>query len=997
MTYEVYYIADFFYFYINHWTEMLKISQKYLFLLFILAPVLIFSQNTQRIDSLLGSLSQTKDDTQRCDTYKTLFNEYIRNNIDKARYYNELGLNLARKIHYSFGIAEAIYNLSSVYRIQGKYDSALAIMAEAKSIYITIPDSNAYADCLGDIGYLYTLKNDAKNALINLIEAREIYRKTGGRKNLALLYNRFASLYQSQNLFDSALAYYKKSLEINEATGFRLGCSVNLINMGNIYEAMHDYKTAISYCRQALEIKEKLGDKQGIGKCLNNIGAAYMNLGKVDSAIEYHEKALAIATECNGFVDIAMGYINLGFDYQKGRDYRKAVTYASKGLEMAKKANDLVLTRESARVLFESYESLNNYRDAFRYHTMFMQYSDSIVNKTNLKALTEIEAKYNMVSKEKVITDLKIDKNRQELKLQTLKGWYYLGIALFLALLMLALFFYYRSRVSRKLSQKLKEINEMKSHFFANLSHEFRTPLTLMLGPAEKLMETARPEDKVMLEMIHRNASRLLFLDEQLLEFTRIDSGNEKLRLFSGNILLPLKALTESFFVLAEQKDLQFSCSFPEEPVEAFFDTDILEKVTGNLLSNAFKYTPAGGSVKLSVSAGKQSDFGDVRGQGEPGLASYVRIDVRDTGIGIPDDKKELIFERFFQLNHNPGNTTGGVGIGLALTKELCKLHHGTITVESTVGKGSLFSIYLPLNTNKFLLSELKESKTYVSPEQNTYHPEPVMEALTENWMVEEYDPGIAEENSLPLVLVVDDNKDMRTYIREILSDRFQVMEAESGDTGFREACTSVPDLIITDVMMYPVNGMEFCRNLKIDESTSHIPVIMLTALSGSQEKIEGLETGADDYITKPFNTRELLARIDNLVNQRKKLRQLFSSAMNIEPGAISVTSADEKFLKRLISLTEDNIDNPDLDIEFLLRNISMSRSQLHRKIKGITGQPITGFIRIIRIKRAAQLMEKKFGNVSEIMYAVGFNNLSYFTKSFRSIYNMTPSEFMAK
>ena len=316
---------------------MATISRKYIFLFFVLAPVLIFSQNAYKIDSLLGSLSQAKDDTQRCGTYRALFSEYIRNNIDKARYYNELGLNLARKIHYPFGIAEATYNLSAVSRMQGKYDSALTIMNEAKSIYGSIPDSTAYADCLLEIGYLYTLKNDAKNALVNLIEAREIYRKIGRGKNLALLYNRFASLYQSQKLFDSALAYYKKSLEINVATGFKLGSSVNLINMGNIYEAMHDYKTAISYCRQALEIKVKLGDKQGIGKCLNNIGAAYMNLGKVDSAIEYHEKALAIATECNGFVDIAMGYINLGFDYQKGRDYRKAVTYACKDWKWRKR------------------------------------------------------------------------------------------------------------------------------------------------------------------------------------------------------------------------------------------------------------------------------------------------------------------------------------------------------------------------------------------------------------------------------------------------------------------------------------------------------------------------------------------------------------------------------------------------------------------------------------------------------------------------------------
>ena len=237
----------------------------------------------------------------------------------------------------------------------------------------------------------------------------------------------------------------------------------------------------------------------------------------------------------------------------------------------------------------------------------------------------------------------------------------------------------------------------------------------------------------------------------------------------------------------------------------------------------------------------------------------------------------------------------------------------------------------------------------------------------------------------------------MRIYVREILQAFYTVTDAENGNQGFEIACQSIPDLIITDVMMHPVNGIEFCMKLKQDERTSHIPVIMLTALSDPQEKVTGLETGADDYVTKPFNSRELLVRMRNLITQRNKLRQIFSSSVNLEPGAITVTSADEKFLRKLIQLIEANIDNPDLDIEFLLSNIAMSRSQLHRKIKAITGQPITGFIRIIRIKRAAMLMEQKFGNVSDIMYAVGFNNLSYFTKCFREVYNLTPTEFMAK
>ena len=973
---------------------MIRKFRTYFLAIIVLVPLMFSGQNRHNIDSLLNALSKSKDDKEKCLILNGLFGEYVRSNLEKAAFYNDQALNLSRKINYPKGITDAIYNKSSLLRIQGNYDSALVILVAAKQDYKKLPDTIAYADLLSEVGYLFFLKNDPKDALINLFEALELYEKTGSKKNLALLYNRFGSLYKNQKLYDSALCYYKKSYEINDATGFKLGCSANLINIGTIYEEKNDYLTAIGYFQRALEIKKQLGDKQGTQKCLNNIGTAFMDLGNVPNAIAYHRQALALALDYTSKLDIAMAYINLGFDYQKAKDYDQAISYALKGLDLAKQINDLQLLRESSRVLYESYGVLKRFDKAYQYLGLFKLYSDSLVTKNNLKALTEIETKYNVARKVNEITQLKIEKGKQELNIQTLRGWVNLGIGLFFSLLALALFFYYRARTSKKLSLKLKEINEMKTHFFANLSHEFRTPLTLMLGPAEKLMEKATPDDKPWLELIHRNATRLLFLDEQLLEFTKIDSGSQKINLVFGNILVPLKSIAESYVLLAGQKNILYSWSFPEEPLELYFDPDILEKVTGNLVSNAFKYTRTGGMVQLLVSRSNHGNPHDGLG---PGLTSFARIDVKDSGMGIPEDKKEVIFERFYQLNHHPGNTVGGVGIGLALTRELLNLHHGSISLESREGNGSTFSVFLSLDRNTYSREELGETRLFIP--QAVKEPEPQVNEVPagEYRANNESAAGAAEESNLPQVLVVDDNADMRSYIRQVLEEHFLISDAENGDNGFEIACSAIPDLIITDVMMYPVNGIELCMKLKRDERTSHIPVIMLTALSGSQERIEGLETGADDYITKPFSPHELLVRIRNLVSQRNKLRQLFSSSMNIEPKTISVTSADEKFLQKLITLIEQNIDNPELDGEFILLNIAMSRSQLHRKIKALTDQPITGFIRIIRIKRAAQLMNLKFGNVSEIMYAVGFNNLSYFTKSFREVYNMTPSEFMAK
>ncbi|MEI6684063.1 MAG: response regulator [Bacteroidota bacterium] len=974
---------------------MIRISRKYLLLILLIISLFAHGQDKHVVDSLLTALSKSTDDKKTCNIYDHIFEIFVRSDLEKASAYNDQYLKLARKINYSKGITNALYNRSDLFRVKGQYDSALAVLMTIKPVVAASSDSIGMADCLSEIGSLYAVKNDLKNALINLHEARILYAKTGSAKNLSLLYNHFGSLFKNQKQYDSSLYYYKKSLEINERTGFKLGVSANLTNIGTMFEEKGDHKMALTYYLKSLAIKETLGDKQGIVKCLNNLGMVNMNLGNVRDAIAYHERGLALALEYKGNLDIAMCYINLGFDYQRGAMYSKAAIYALQGLQVARQINDLKLIRESARVIYQSYDVLKNYEQAYRYHILYEKYSDSIVKLNNLKELAEIQAKYHSATEENQIAVLKMEKDRQELQIQRLRAWYFLAIGLFIALLALSLFFYYRSRISRKLSMKLHEINEMKSHFFANLSHEFRTPLTLMLGPAEKLLESARPEDKPWLQLIHRNASRLLFLDEQLLEFTRIDSGNQKLHLYSGNILLPVTAIAESFVLLAEQKNLVYSFRVPETPVNALFDPDILEKVVTNLLSNAFKYTPSPGNVELRVTTGPLPPAPGVPG-GAKEQGSWVRIDVKDSGIGIPLNKKEDIFERFYQLNYNPGNTTGGVGIGLALTRELLNLHHGLITLETTEGKGSLFSVFLPLDSAVFPPEEVKEAVLY-SPPRHPGGVAAMTEELPAEAIFDQDPPAIPSEGKLPQVLVVDDNPDMRLYIREILQHHYSVTEAENGVSGFDDACSAVPDLIVTDVMMHPINGIEFCRKIKQDERTSHIPVIMLTALTGAREKIEGLETGADDYLTKPFSTAELRVRILNLINQRRRLRQLFSSTVNLDPKSISVTSADEKFLNRLITLVENNIDNPELDIEFLLRNIAMSRSQLHRKITALTNQPITGFIRIIRIKRAAQLMEQRFGNISEIMYAVGFNNLSYFTKCFREVYHMTPSEFMAR
>jgi signal transduction histidine kinase/CheY-like chemotaxis protein/AraC-like DNA-binding protein len=625
---------------------------------------------------------------------------------------------------------------------------------------------------------------------------------------------------------------------------------------------------------------------------------------------------------------------------------------------------------------------------------LFKLYSDSIAKENNSKDLNELQIKFETVTKDNEINTLKVDAATQKLKLERVRVYVVLFIGLFVIVAVLVVFLWQRSKNAKKIQAKLQEINDIKTAFFANLSHEFRTPLTLMLGPAEKLLEKAGPEDKPLLQLIHRNASRLLDLDEQLLEFTRIDSGNQKLKLVKGDIVLLISGIATSFQLAAQKKHISFEQNYPNDLPEVLFDPDIIEKVIGNLISNAIKYTPSGGRVEIIVALEESENVLPDK-QAHNGSNHKIMIGVNDNGAGIPNEKQKLIFERFYQLNNYSSGIYDGYGIGLALVKELVNLHKGEVVLKSTVGIGSNFSVYIPYVQDTYSKEELKHISRYV----NNLNSVEDSVVIDEQKIGSEISDGVLREDNQQIksnkLLIVDDNQDMRTYLIELLRESYEILEASDGKEGLSLAIQQMPDLIVTDIMMDTMDGIEFCKQLKSNSQTRHIPVIMLTALAELDDKVLGLENGADDYIVKPFVAKELMARIRNLIIQRILLKDLFTKELRLEPTAVSISSADAVFIQKLIGIIEKNIDNPDLDIAFFASAIGISRSQLHRKVIALTGQAATNFIRIIRIRRAAQLMSQKTGNISEIMYSVGFNNPSYFSKCFKEIYNMTPTDFM--
>ncbi|MFC2112585.1 response regulator [Bacteroidota bacterium] len=531
---------------------------------------------------------------------------------------------------------------------------------------------------------------------------------------------------------------------------------------------------------------------------------------------------------------------------------------------------------------------------------------------------------------------------------------------------------------------QIMELDQMKTRFFSNVSHEFRTPLTLIISPLEDILskENMSEKNRLTMERMHRNAFRLLGLINQLLDLSKLDAGSMKLEMIDSDINRTLRILTSSFQPLADRKKISYDLKLPSGEFRTMFDPDKLEKIVTNLLSNAFKYTPEEGFINCFIKISKRGKNKD---------KDFLNIVIEDSGPGIPAELIDKIFDRFYQLEGTWQKSSGGTGIGLSLTRELVGHQHGQIRVESVEGEGSTFTILLPLGADHLSKDEYvmadpdEQGESFMSTRL-------IASEATEIVKPEDY---LAEDNyGKHRIVIVEDDPDVRAHLVEHLNEQFFIEQAADGKAGADLVTESIPDLVISDLMMPKMDGVEMCKKLKMDERTSHIPVLMLTAKATVESRIEGLETGADAYMTKPFNLKELIAQVKTLIEQRKKLREQFTMETDVGLSDIAVTSVDEKFLKKAIKIIEDNFGDCEFDVTALTEEMGMSRMQLFRKIKALTDQTPSEFIRTIRLKRAAQLIKKKFGNVAEITYEVGFNNLSYFAKCFKELYGVSPSDY---
>ncbi|GET32497.1 hybrid sensor histidine kinase/response regulator [Prolixibacter bellariivorans] len=548
-------------------------------------------------------------------------------------------------------------------------------------------------------------------------------------------------------------------------------------------------------------------------------------------------------------------------------------------------------------------------------------------------------------------------------------------------------FFIYREKIKNELviervkARKIRELDSMKLKFFTNISHEIRTPLTLIMAPLEKLKNEKVPQQELKnyLDVMYRNTTHLNRLINQLLDFRKLESGNLKLELSQGDIVRFAADIVHSFDGLAEDKEIDLRYNALKKRLVARFDADKIEKILNNLLSNAFKFTNKGGKITVNLSLVFDSDEDDLTNENPD--KEYIEFSVRDNGQGISQSNAAKIFDRFFQSSNDKAEQTG-TGIGLAYVKELVQLHKGKIFLVSKPGKGSKFTVRIPYE---------KEIRVSEYPKEIT-SPENTVQVPVEKNAEQNLDPIHSN-----ILLVVEDNPDVRNLIAGHFTDKYRVIQAKDGKEGWKVTLDTVPDVIISDVLMPDMDGFEFCRKVKLDERTSHIPILLLTALHSKEHEMKGLSAGADDYITKPFDLAILQTKIENMLSVRNSLKEKYSGEITLQPRNIVISSPDEKFLHKAVEAVESNISDAELDIERFAQEVGVSRMQLYRKLHALTDMTVKEFIRNIRLKRASQLLQQNGMTVSEIAYAVGFKDLSHFRKCFRQQYGMNATEYRQK
>ncbi len=963
----------------------------------------LFSQS--KIDSLKAEYFNTQQDTVKLKVLHQLFKEYSGNSSDLAKEaileamalsektdidrdkvitYNHYadylrsqsledsalvmsqnGFSLAKEINYKEGISEALIGLGASYWRKGNFKKAGEYLEQNIILAKEHNDTSRLAKTYNGLASIYTQNIEYSKAMKYFTLASTLHKASGNLREYAKALGNIGFVQRNIGNYENAKHYLYASDQIAEQTNFLKQRAFSAYNLSIVYRKTGELDSAILLNKKAISMYGKLGDKKRVAFGEFTMGKIYWEKEDYREALNFYKKSLEISKQVDDSVNIGHSYEEIAKCYFQLKDHAEAKRNSLKAIKVAEGIKLNVLAMNAHEILTAVFAEEGNYEKAYESLNKYTSLRESIYTKEKVDLASEIEAKYQNEQKTKEITLLESEKELQDLLLSKRENELNAIVAFAIILLLLGGLLYNQYRLKKKTNKELRELDKIKSNFFANISHEFRTPLTLIKGPIEQLEQN--PDEGLPMEsikMVRRNTNRVLQLVNQLLDLSKIDQGKLRLEQSEGEVYKCLRGAASSFNSHAAQRKIDYRVQIPYEVYWASFDRDKLEKIIYNLLGNAFKFSEDGATIAIKASEERDG----------------LRITVSDSGPGISEEKLPFIFDRFYQVQNESTREHEGSGIGLSLSKELAELMDGTITVSSEVGKGTIFTLVIPIQKIKIGQNEDTETQDLGRSELQKRHP---------------YSFEKTDTRNLPLVLLVEDNPDMSHFIKEQLQKFYRIHQAKNGKRGLDMAKSDSPNLIITDVMMPEMDGVELCKHLKSNLETSHIPIIMLTAKAGIQNKIEGLETGADDYLTKPFESRELLARVKNLIDQRNKLRALYSNKQSlIDPKEITVNSLDQNFLERLHELLEKSFSNPNFGTPQMQEALAMSKTQLHRKTKALTNEAPGELLRNFRLKRAAQLLAKKADTVTQIAYSVGFNNLSYFAKCFKELYGVTPSSY---
>ena len=892
---------------------------------------------------------------------------------DSATYYYNQCIDKAKAIGYQRGIAVGHNGLCRMFYFQGEMTKAVEACENCLEVALELDDMAIVPDTYIALGNMFFRQNELKKSLTYFLKADSLHTSRGLRPEIiGAGFQSMARVYQGLKDYNKAENYYLKANE----QYFKLPVDPTYYlqttdwHLGEIYYHKERYKEADSLLSSSYAFFSGIDDVAAAAEISVYLGLVKLEQNQYQDAEEHLISGFELHEQMNNAYESASAALELGKLYIQQRQPTKAISYLERAMEQTTDTTNSIslITEEALFQLAEAQYLSGDNEEAYNSLQRAMQIKDSLSTIQNIAAVTEIEEKYQNEKNEQEIALLNSEKGLIEQRRINQRNILLSGLGI-TSLIGIFLFFQIRNR--QKTNKKLRELDSMKSNFFANISHEFRTPLTLITGPLEKRLESGKLSnaDRLELEMMQRNSKRLLSLVDQLLDLSKLEAGKFQIKVVLADLGNLIRAVGESFKFKATQQDINYSIEV-EGLKMSWFDKDVIEKILTNLLSNAFKYTDKGGSIQ--VSAKSVNGCLNLVVENGPTLSKPFSI--------------EKLFDRFYQSDSH----AEGVGIGLSLVKELVVLNHGTVSTSQAEEQRLRLVIDLPISEQAFseeeIIRDRGRSEEQLIADKTAHQRSDLPETME-----------ILEDDDRDIILVVEDNEDVRQLIKNSLDKKYRIMEAPEGGSGIEAAINWVPDLIVSDIMMPGTDGLELCQRLKNDERTSHIPIVLLTAKAGEEDQYEGLYSGADAYVTKPFKIKLLQTRIQKLIESRKNLRDRYSQEVILKPRDIAITDLDEQFLGKVQEVMNDKLTESQFNTQEFSTAVGMSRMQLHRKLKALTGLSATEFVRSQRLKLAASLLQSSNAGVSNIGYQVGFNDPSYFTRCFKEAYGCSPTEYSQK